>query len=268
MKQQLLILLFFITACGNKANDDSKLCTIADNARAYILQRLEDRCSYFEVLEAKRDERAAAIWQRMEIIRQQVRKADSYLANERSVTKARGTQQLKNILSDTKDTMLRYSITDRILPADKEYLEQLLAEFYSEGKWSVSFHGSAAALACLQLQLATVYADVMNRMMGAFEFRRGCDMENINVISMPYRTEIKLGEEYTAEMFLAIVDPKIPYEMFVNNKKIDIQYGRGIYRAKPTKPGVYKWTGTIEVPMPDGAIKQYSSRECTYTVIP
>ncbi len=75
------------------------------------------------------------------------------------------------------------------------------------------------------------------------------------------------GSPYEAKIFLAAVDSTQDPEIFVNNRKIEVKNGIGIWKAGTKKAGHYKWGGLINYKAPDGRILSYDFEE-EYDVIP
>ena len=65
------------------------------------------------------------------------------------------------------------------------------------------------------------------------------------------------GDPFEAEIFLAAEDSTQQPEIFVNNSKLTMRDGKGIYRVTTSKEGTFKWGGLIKYKAPDGNIKDY-----------
>jgi gliding motility-associated protein GldM len=73
------------------------------------------------------------------------------------------------------------------------------------------------------------------------------------------------GDEYVAEIFLGAEDTTQSPEIFVNNQKLQMSGGKGIYRASANSIGPFKFSGIIKYKKPDG-IFQNIPFEQTYQV--
>ncbi len=127
--------------------------------------------------------------------------------------------------------------------------------------------GAQAALTRLQLEVANVEALVVRKILKDYPPYRIIDLDTITAIVLAPKTRISLGEPYEANIVVVAEDPMGTYEMQVNGHKIPVKAGRGYYRVKPTKPGTYKWTGTILVKHVDGPDNKLRSIEYMYEVI-
>lgn len=308
MKKYLLVIVVLCAGCSSAPHTQNinepyrQQRLTMEAARLQMQKDLDYRLYRFELTEVKNEERATPLWIAITAIRAQAKSVDSFLELQMSALIDAGggydsgmydvklhdrrgeaydllvkdgatsaVQRIRNLVANMLDVIEKYGVTRRGDSLGKKYKKELNGELVLPREiigQDMSIGEALAVLAGVQLRMTTLQVNVIGEMMGQFEMPHGCDLEHIEVISQPYKTQIKLGEEYVAEMFLAVTDPDIPHEMQVNGKKIEVQYGHGIYRAKPAKPGMYKWKGTVTVPMADGARKEYSSRECTYTVTP
>lgn len=70
-------------------------------------------------------------------------------------------------------------------------------------------------------------------------------------------TYVLEGDNFEAEIFLAAEDTTQQPEIFVNNNKLIMRDGKGIYRTTATQVGTFKWGGLIKYKTPDGNINSY-----------
>lgn len=67
---------------------------------------------------------------------------------------------------------------------------------------------------------------------------------------------VMVGSEYRAEVFLIDFGRNSDYQVIVDGKPLPMENGVGIYTARPTKQGVYKWGGVIKIKI-NGERKEY-----------
>jgi len=65
------------------------------------------------------------------------------------------------------------------------------------------------------------------------------------------------GDEYFAEVFLAAEDTTEQPEIFINNRPVEVNNGKAIYRVKANEAGNFSWGGLIKYKTPAGIVKNY-----------
>lgn len=74
---------------------------------------------------------------------------------------------------------------------------------------------------------------------------------------IPKSTYVLEGDQFEAEIFLAAEDTTVQPEIFVNNTRLTLTKGKGIYKAAASKIGTFKWEGLIKYKTPEGNITPY-----------
>ena len=74
-----------------------------------------------------------------------------------------------------------------------------------------------------------------------------------------------IGQEYTADVFLAAYDRTSTPEIVVGGSTLKVEDGMGKYSVNPRSPGEQKWSGKIKLRGSDGQVKEYPF-ESTYMV--
>ena len=75
---------------------------------------------------------------------------------------------------------------------------------------------------------------------------------------------IILGQEYTADIFLAAMSSTSDPEVIVGGNKLKVEDGVGKYTARPSSDGEQKFAGIIRIKKPDNTTEDYKF-ESTYT---
>jgi len=70
-------------------------------------------------------------------------------------------------------------------------------------------------------------------------------------------TYVLEGDQFEAEIYLAAEDTTQQPEIYVNNTKLSMRDGMGIYKATATHEGTFKWDGLIKYKTPEGNITPY-----------
>lgn len=108
----------------------------------------------------------------------------------------------------------------------------------------------------LQSDVKNAEADAINHLLtqidaGDFKF------DTLVAKVIPISSYIVMGNEYSADVFVAAYSSTQDPEVIVNGSPIPVEGGMGKYKVRPTKEGENKWGGTIKVKAPDGTIKEY-----------
>lgn len=127
--------------------------------------------------------------------------------------------------------------------------------------------GVITLMSKIQSDIRNAESDVLNYLYS------GIDQEsykfNMLMAAVIPRTSTMVveGNPYEAEIFLAAIDSTQDPEILVNNSRISVENGVGIWRTVPTKSGHYKWGGIIRYKAPDGRTLTYDFED-EYDVIP
>lgn len=74
---------------------------------------------------------------------------------------------------------------------------------------------------------------------------------------IPNSNIIIQGDEYVAKVFLAAEDTTQIPQIIVDDKPLEMEGGKGIYRRAGSTPGKFKWSGIIKYRTPSGIIQDY-----------
>ncbi len=140
--------------------------------------------------------------------------------------------------------------------------------------WEVSNFDHTTVAACMCL-LAGVKNEVKNaesdivslllRAIDAGDFKFDMITARVNAQT----SYIVLGEEYTADIFVAAYSTTKNPEILVGNvdtatrtikgtpEIVPVESGLGKYKVRPSSEGLQTWSGLVNVTAPDGSIKSY-----------
>jgi hypothetical protein len=79
----------------------------------------------------------------------------------------------------------------------------------------------------------------------------------LKVITQAESETVPVGQSYKAKIFFASYDTTQYPEVYVENKKLPVKSGKGIYKEKVNNTGKNKRKGYVELRMPSGEIKKY-----------
>ena len=74
---------------------------------------------------------------------------------------------------------------------------------------------------------------------------------------LPKSTYVLEGDQFEAEIYLAAEDTTQQPEIFVNNTKLAMRDGKGVYKATASEVGTFKWKGLIKYKNPEGITLPY-----------
>lgn len=121
------------------------------------------------------------------------------------------------------------------------------------------------ALTKIQADLTNTEADAIKRVLGEVD-KAVINLDRFDAVAVAPTSYVLVGQQYTAEVFLTASDSKANPEISVGGQSLKVVDGKGLYTATGTKEGDYKWAGTVRVKQADGTMKEYKTKEQTYTV--
>ena len=111
-------------------------------------------------------------------------------------------------------------------------------------------------LSKIQIDVKNTESNVANYLFaqidaGSFKFNK------LGARVIPNSNVVLQGEEYIAEVFLAAEDTTQQPTILINNRPVEVQDGKAIYRVKTSEPGVFSWSGLIKYRTPAGIVRNY-----------
>lgn len=197
-----------------------------------------------------------------------IKEDDLNAPSEMMITQKRA-EELKNKVIEYKGNLISMVSDD-----DKELKETILRELKTEDppinlkeggekkSWETQHFLDKPLVAVLtlltkmQIDVKNSEANLINYLFaqidaGSFKFNSlGAQViANSNLILQ--------GDEYVAEVFLAAEDTTQQPQIFINNREVEVNEGKAIYRVKTNEPGEFSWGGLIKYKTPTGIIKNY-----------
>lgn len=178
--------------------------------------------------------------------------------------------------TELKEKMIEYkkAMVANLEPADRAKfttrLEQLFntndppAEMVEDGKrtWEMFnfYHNPVVATVALMTKMQT---DVKNAESEVVTHL----LSSINASDFKFDTlaprviaptsYVILGQEYTADVFLAAMSSTSDPEVIVGGRPLPVEAGVGKYTVRPSSDGEQKWGGIIKVKKPDNTFEEY-----------
>jgi gliding motility-associated protein GldM len=154
------------------------------------------------------------------------------------------------------DKMFRTSDPDPKNKEDKFVIQ--------EGKrtWEMAnfYHNPVVASVCqltkFQLDIKNAESDVVNHLLASIN---ATDLKFSDVVAkvVAPTSYVIIGQEYTADVFLAAYDRTSTPEIVVGGSTLKVEEGMGKYTTSPRSPGEQKWSGNIRLRGSDGQLKEY-----------
>jgi len=121
------------------------------------------------------------------------------------------------------------------------------------------------ALTKIQADLNNTEAEAVKRILGDVD-KAVINLDRFDAVAVAPTSYVLVGQPYTAEVFLTASDSKANPEIAVGGQSLKVTDGKGLYSTTGTHEGDFKWSGTIRVKQADGTMKEYKTKEQTYTV--
>ncbi len=121
------------------------------------------------------------------------------------------------------------------------------------------------ALTKIQADLCNTESDAVKKILGEVD-KAVINLDRFDAVAVAPTSYILVGQPYTAEVFLTASDSKANPEISVGGQSLKVVDGKGLYSATGTHEGDFKWAGTVRVKQADGTMKEYKTKEQTYTV--
>lgn len=141
-----------------------------------------------------------------------------------------------------------------------------------KSSWEESNFGEGIPLTAAITALTKIQADMRNseaeavkRILGEVD-KAVINLDKFDAVAIAPSSYILVGQQYTADVFLTASDSKSNPEVSVGGATLKVVDGKGQYVVTASREGEFKWSGTVKVKMADGQIKEYKTKEQTYTV--
>ena len=166
-----------------------------------------------------------------------------------------------------KINVYKQAMIDNLEPADKAKFTTRLNALFStadpdpaqteDGKrtWEMAnfYHNpvvaTVALLTKMQTDVKNAESEVVNHLLAsinATDFK----FDTLAPRIIAPTSYVILGQEYTADVFLAAMSSTSDPEVFVGNTKLKVEGGVGKYTTRPSSDGEQKWGGVIKVKNP------------------
>jgi gliding motility-associated protein GldM len=135
-------------------------------------------------------------------------------------------------------------------------------ENFGEG---IPLTAALTALTKIQADLKNTEADVVKKILGEVD-KAVVNLDRFDAVAVAPTSYVLVGQPYTAEVFLTASDSKSSPEVSVGGQVLKNVDGKGLYQVSTSREGEFKWSGTVRVKQADGTVKEYQTKEQTYTV--
>jgi len=172
-------------------------------------------------------------------------------------------RELKNKLDkykkDLTDMVKEYGFNQELGPDTKDPKASLE---HGKQSWETHYFDHTPLAAVVTL-LSKLQADVKNSEAEIVNFLlKAVDLGDFKFDTLVAKvvaptSYVLVGNEYTADVFVAAYSSTQDPEVYVGGSKIKVEGGMGKYSVRPSKEGLNKWGGEIKVKAPDGTYKTY-----------
>lgn len=121
------------------------------------------------------------------------------------------------------------------------------------------------ALTKIQADLRNTESDVVKKILGEAD-KAVINLDRFDAVAVAPSSYVLVGQTYTSEVFLTASDSKANAEISVGGQTLKVVDGKGLYSVGASREGEFKWAGTVRVKQADGTMKEYKTKEQTYTV--
>ena len=180
----------------------------------------------------------------------------------------KGATELRKNISQYKDFLVSIipADDDQLIAAIQQELETSDSRFTLKGgerrSWeSLYFEDKPLAailalLSKLQIDVKNSEANVLNYLYGQID-ASSFKFNKLGAQVIANSSIILQGEEYVAEIFLAAIDTTVDPVIYVNERALPIEDGKGIYRLRANETGTFRWSGVLNYRTPDGIMQRY-----------
>lgn len=121
------------------------------------------------------------------------------------------------------------------------------------------------ALTKIQADMRNSEAEAIKKILGDVD-KAVINLDQFDAVAIAPTSYVLVGQQYTAEVFLTASDSKSNPEVTVAGSQLKVMNGKGQYTVTASREGEFKWSGTVKVKMANGEMKEYKTKEQTYTV--
>jgi gliding motility-associated protein GldM len=197
-----------------------------------------------------------------------IKKEDDLNKPSEIMIRQKKAEDLKNSINFYRDFLIGY--IDEQDPLRETISKQLdtsdpkakLAEGGEKKSWETLHFENKPLIAVITL-LSKMQIDIQNaetNVISALYSRIDAASFKFNRLGariLAKSTYVFEGDQFEAEIFLAAEDTTQQPEIFVNNAKLNMRDGKGIYTTTATKVGTFKWGGLIKYKNPEGNVNSY-----------
>ncbi len=123
------------------------------------------------------------------------------------------------------------------------------------------------ALTKIQADMRNTESDAIKKILGDVD-KAIINLDRFDAVAVAPTSYVLVGQQYTAEVFLTASDSKANPEVSVGGQTLKVVDGKGMYTLTASKAGDFKWFGTVKVKQADGTMKEYKTKEQSYTAAP
>jgi gliding motility-associated protein GldM len=180
----------------------------------------------------------------------------------------KGAAELRNNLNEYKDFLVSLvpEDDDQLIAAIEQELETSDSRFTlrkgERRSWeSLYFEDKPLAailalLSKLQIDVKNSEANILNYLYGQID-ASSFKFNKLGAQVIANSSIVLQGEEYVAEIFLAAIDTTVDPAIYVNDRLLPIQDGKGVYRLRANETGTFRWSGVLNYRTPDGIMQRY-----------
>lgn len=121
------------------------------------------------------------------------------------------------------------------------------------------------ALTKIQADMRNTEAEVVKKILGDVD-KAVINLDRFDAVAVAPTSYILVGQQYSADVFLTASDSKANPEITVGGQTLKVVDGKGLYTVTASREGEFKWSGTVRVKQADGTMKEYKTKEQSYTV--
>lgn len=121
------------------------------------------------------------------------------------------------------------------------------------------------ALTKIQADMHNTEAEAIKKILGEVD-KAVINLDRFDAVAVAPTSYVLTGQQYQAEVFLTASDSKANPEVSVGGQTLKVVDGKGLYTVTASREGDFKWVGTVRVKQADGTMKEYKTKEQTYTV--
>jgi gliding motility-associated protein GldM len=267
-----------------------------------VKSTVENSMSSFEATKLKNEpERARPVWERATKVKQLINDLDmtinsmkdSLIAIGGGVDKETGDVNARADIDISPRMMVRKGMAGKLKVKINATREEILKQFTADEQkglklslsaqdpprrgglltsWEESNFGDGipltaalTALTKIQADMRNTESDVIKKILGEVD-KAVINLDRFDAVAVAPTSYVLVGQQYSADVFLTASDSKANPEVSVGNQSLKIVDGKGLYTVTASREGEFKWVGTVKVKQADGTMKEYKTKEQTYTV--